>query len=183
MIKKRLKEHIELIKILEKTNIEKSITKVAKICKMALKNKNKILLCGNGGSAADSQHLAAEIVGRFLKERTGLPAIALTADTSILTAISNDYGYEFIFERQVEALCNNNDVIFGFSTSGSSENIIKALIKAKEKGAVTVGMSGKNGGKLKNICDNLINVPSENTARIQEAHMLIAHIICEMLDE
>lgn len=147
-----------------------------------LRNGGKILWMGNGGSAADSQHLAAEIVGRFVKERRGLPSIALTTDTSILTAVGNDYGYEAIFSRQVEALCSPADVVVGISTSGNSPNVIQGILAAKTIGAFTVGMVGGNGGELARLCDVLLTIPSKTTARVQECHILLGHILCECID-
>lgn len=147
-----------------------------------IKQGGKILLMGNGGSAADSQHIAAEIVGRFKKDRKGLPAIALTTDTSILTSVGNDYGYEEIFARQVEALCTAHDLVIGITTSGNSGNVVKAMQKAKEIGAKTVGLTGGSGGKLTAICDQNLIVPSGVTARIQEAHIFIGHCLCEILE-
>ncbi|ENN95560.1 phosphoheptose isomerase [Methanocaldococcus villosus KIN24-T80] len=160
-------------------NLKKSIEIIVRV----LKNGNKILICGNGGSAADAQHFAAEIVGRFKLERKGLPAIALTTDTSILTAIGNDYGFEMIFERQVEALGKKGDVLVGISTSGNSKNVIRAVNKAKEMGIYTIGLLGKGGGKLKDIVDLALVVPSNDTARIQECHLTIYHVICEEVEK
>jgi len=162
---------------------EEKLKKAIEVIYNALKNGNKILICGNGGSAADSQHFAAEIVGRFKLERNGLPAIALTTDTSILTAIGNDYGFDKIFERQVEALGKEGDVLVGISTSGNSENVIKAVNKAKEMGIYTIGLLGKGGGKLKDIVDLALIAPSNNTARIQECHLTIYHVICEEVEK
>jgi D-sedoheptulose 7-phosphate isomerase len=147
-----------------------------------LKMGYKVLICGNGGSAADSQHFAAEIVGRFEKERKGFPAIALTTDTSALTAIGNDYGFEHIFSRQVEALGQKGDILIGISTSGNSVNVIKAVEKAKELNMFTVGFLGKDGGKLKNIVDKAFIVRSDNIARIQEVHLTLEHAICKIID-
>ncbi len=143
---------------------------------------NKIMLCGNGGSAADAQHIAAELTGRYKIERRGLPAIALTTDTSALTAIGNDYGYEEVFSRQVEALAQKGDLLIGISTSGNSPNVIYAMQKAKEMGCRAVGLSGKGGGKMNDVCDLNIIVPSDDTARIQEMHILIGHIVCQLID-
>ncbi len=162
---------------------EEKLKKAIDVIYNALKNGNKILICGNGGSAADSQHFAAEIVGRFKLERKGMPAIALTTDTSILTAIGNDYGFDRIFERQVEALGKEGDVLVGISTSGNSENVIKAVNKAKEMGIYTIGLLGKSGGKLKDIVDLALIVPSNDTARIQECHLTIYHVICEEVEK
>jgi D-sedoheptulose 7-phosphate isomerase len=143
----------------------------------------KILLAGNGGSAADAQHIAAELTGRYVKERKALPAIALTVDTSALTAISNDYGYERVFSRQIEALARPNDLFIGISTSGNSANILKALESAKAMGCKTIGLSGRDGGKMNELCDMNIIVPDDVTARIQEMHILIGHIFCKSVDE
>jgi D-sedoheptulose 7-phosphate isomerase len=162
---------------------EEDLKKSIEIIENALKNGNKLLICGNGGSAADAQHFAAEIVGRFKLERDGLPAIALTTDTSILTAIGNDYGFEKIFERQIEALGKKGDVLIGISTSGNSENVIRAVNKAKEMGIYTIGLLGKGGGKLKDIVDLALVVPSNDTARIQECHLTIYHVICEEVEK
>ncbi|RUM44615.1 MAG: D-sedoheptulose 7-phosphate isomerase [Hydrogenimonas sp.] len=143
---------------------------------------HKILLCGNGGSAADAQHIAAELTGRYKIERKGLPAIALTTDTSALTAIGNDYGYEHVFARQLEALAQKGDLLIAISTSGNSQNVLYALEKAKEIGCRTVGLSGKGGGKMSDLCDINIVVPSDDTARIQEMHIMIGHILCQLID-
>jgi len=143
----------------------------------------KLLLMGNGGSAADSQHIAAELIGRFKKDRKAIPALALTVDSSSLTALGNDYGFEFIFSRQIEALANPNDAVIGISTSGNSKNIIRALNLAREIGAKTIGLMGNNGGKMKDCVDIGIIVPSNDTARIQEVHITIGHIICEIIEQ
>ncbi len=144
---------------------------------------NKVLLCGNGGSAADAQHIAAELTGRYKKERRGLPAIALTTDTSALTAIGNDYGYAHIFERQVEALARKGDLLIAISTSGNSKNVCRALERARELGCKTIGLSGRDGGAMGDLCDLNIVVPSDDTPRIQEMHIMIGHIICEAVDQ
>ncbi len=159
------------------------IEKAARLVYDCLKKGNKVLFFGNGGSASDSQHLAAEIVGRYERERRGFPAIALTTDTSILTAVANDYGYDRIFERQIEALGVKGDVAFGISTSGNSKNVLLGVEKAKALGLATVGFSGRDGGALGRIVDLSIVVPSAKTARIQESHIMIGHIICERVDE
>jgi D-sedoheptulose 7-phosphate isomerase len=137
---------------------------------------------GNGGSAADSQHLAAEIVGRFKKERMGMASIALTTDSSIITSIGNDYGFEAIFSRQVEAIGNLGDILVGITTTGNSGNVVAAINAGKKMGLVTVGLLGNDGGKLKSLCDHSIIVPSNDTARIQESHILIGHILCEFIE-
>lgn len=182
MVHKIFVEHNQIIEATY-SNCEKEIERFAILCQNALKNSYTIFFCGNGGSAADAQHIAAELVGRFKKERNGLPALALTTDTSILTAVSNDYGFEQVFSRQVQALVRKNDVVVGISTSGNSPNVVRAMEVAKELGAITVGMTGRNGGRLNDICDVCIKVPSDVTARIQEAHILIGHVVCQYLDE
>ncbi len=148
-----------------------------------LSHGKKILICGNGGSAADAQHIAAEIVGRYKKERRGLPAIALTTDTSALTAIANDYGYKRVFDRQIEALANKGDLLIAISTSGNSKNIINAIKSAKSQGCRTIGLSGRDGGKMDDLCDINVVVPSDDTPRIQEMHILIGHIISQAIDD
>lgn len=148
----------------------------------ALRENKNVLICGNGGSAADSQHFAAELTGRYKRERQGLRAIALSTDTSALTAIGNDYGYEYVFSRQVEALAEQGDVVIGISTSGNSDNIIKALEVANKIGCLTISMSGKDGGLIKNLCDYSIIAPSHDTPRIQEIHILCIHILCELIE-
>ena len=186
--------------IIMKDNIEKSLLDSAKCIEDAvalseiieyaireiincLENGKKILIFGNGGSAADAQHIAAELVGRFKKERKAMPALALTVDSSSLTALGNDYGFDTIFERQVEALANKNDAVIGISTSGNSENIIRAVNKANSIGAFTIGLLGNDGGKLKDAVNLPIIIPSNDTARIQEVHITIGHIICEIIEE
>lgn len=158
------------------------ISEVGARLRQCIQQGGKVLLCGNGGSAADSQHIAAEIVGRFKKERKGLPAIALTTDTSILTSVGNDYGYDYIFARQVEALCRPEDVLIGLTTSGNSANVVRAIEAANSIGATTIGMTGGSGGKLNALCRHNIVVPSSVTARIQEAHIFIGHCLCEILE-
>jgi len=158
------------------------ISTVGEAMQQCIKDGGKILLMGNGGSAADSQHIAAEIVGRFKKERKGLPAIALTTDTSILTSVGNDYGYNYIFARQIEALCKPEDLVIGLTTSGNSANVVSAIEAANAIGATTVGMTGGSGGKLSALCKYNIVVPSSVTARIQEAHIFIGHSLCEILE-
>jgi len=164
-------------------NIGINIEIAAKICIDSLKKGNKILIFGNGGSAADAQHIAAEIVGRYKVERKGLPAIALTTDTSVLTSIGNDFGFEHLFDRQVQALSNKGDVLIGISTGGTSKNVISALKLGKSNGCKVIGFSGKSGGDFNNICDINLVVASEDTPRIQEIHILIGHIICHLIDQ
>ena len=155
----------------------------ASLCIDGLRNGGKILIFGNGGSAADAQHIAAELVGRYKVERKGLPAIALTTDTSALTSIGNDYGYSHVFDRQVEALANKGDVVIGISTGGSSVNVISALSLAKELGCKTIGFSGRDGGEMNTLCDVNLVVPAEDTPRIQEMHIVIGHTICHLIDQ
>lgn len=184
MIKKHIKESISVKKkILENDIIINEIDKISKICIQAYKNGNKLLFAGNGGSAADSQHIAGEFVSRFYFDRPGLSAIALTTDTSILTAIGNDYGYDQLFSRQIEAVGCKGDIFFGISTSGNSKNIIEGLKKAKENKLITVGFSGESGGDMQNLCDYCINIPSSDTPRIQESHILVGHIICYIVEK
>lgn len=163
--------------------LKDDISQAASECVETLKRGNKILIFGNGGSAADAQHIAAELTGRYKKERRGLPCIALTTDTSALTAIGNDYGYSFIFSRQVEALANKGDLLIGLSTSGNSPNVIEAINKGKEIGCKSIGFSGKEGGALKEASDINIVIPSSNTPRIQEMHTTIGHMICQIIDD
>ena len=176
-----LKEHIELINqvLLNQT---KKINEIAWLIINCYKNGNKVILFGNGGSAADAQHIAAELIGQYKLKRKSLPAIALTTDTSILTSVANDYGFDKIFERQIESIAKKGDVAIGISTSGNSENVIKGILKAKEKEAKTIAFTGNSGGKLKNIVDVLLNVPSDNTPRIQEAHIVVGHIACNIIE-
>ena len=163
----------------EKKNIEKTVSLILE----ALKNDKKLLICGNGGSAAESQHFAAELVGRFKMSRKGIPAIALTTDTAIITALGNDFGFDSIFAQQVETLGREGDVLCCLSTSGTSANLIMASLKAREKDIPTLSLLGKDGGKMKEISDISIMVPSQDTARIQEVHLLILHVICQMIEK
>jgi D-sedoheptulose 7-phosphate isomerase len=175
-----LSEHITIIRQLQ--SHQDAFERAAVLITDALLNGNKVLWCGNGGSAADSQHLAAELVGRFRRRRSGLASIALTADTSVLTAVANDFGYDEVFQRQVDALCQPDDVVVGISTSGNSKNVCAALQKARQIGAKTVAMTGKSGGRLASVADVCIRVPSTDPARIQEAHILYGHILCEWIE-
>ena len=181
-IKKVFKQHIALAQQVGESRILEQIAASAVIIKNSLKNGKKVLFCGNGGSAADSQHLAAEFVGRFQKERVGLPAIALTVDTSILTAVANDYGYDTVFARQIQALGNDGDVLVGLSTSGNSKNVLAAIDVAKAKGMQCIGLTAQGGGKMAEVCDICMSVPGPVTARAQEIHILIGHILCELVD-
>jgi D-sedoheptulose 7-phosphate isomerase len=174
-------EHIKVVQAIHDDHAV--LERIAIKMSAAMQNGNKILWCGNGGSAADSQHMAAELVGRFLRERRGLPSIALTTNTSILTAIGNDYGYELVFRRQVEALCVPGDVVVGISTSGNSRNVCLALEKAREIGAYTVAFTGKNGGGLARVADETLQIPSTETPRIQEGHILCGHMLCDYIEQ
>lgn len=149
----------------------------------AFKNGNKVLFCGNGGSAADAQHLAAEFSGRFYTDRDALPAEALHCNTSYITAVANDYSYDVIYSRMIKGIGNKGDVLVGLSTSGNSKNIINAFEVAQEKGMVTIGLTGETGGNMKRVSDLLLNVPSTDTPRIQESHILLGHIICQLVEE
>lgn len=176
-----IEEHLALVAQLK--FIEAQLADVAQRITLALRNGGKVLWMGNGGSAADSQHMAAEFVGRFARERRGLASLALTTDASILTAVANDYSFADVFSRQIEAVCNPKDVVIGISTSGNSENVLRGILAAKQKGAFTVGLTGQ-GGKLtvNGIADVCICVPSQVTPRIQEAHILIGHILCDCVE-
>lgn len=178
----RLRESADL-KLLFAKQATKEVIKAVNIIEKSLKSSGKILIFGNGGSAADAQHIAAEFVNRYLKERNALPAIALTTDTSILTSIGNDSSFENIFSRQIEALGKKGDVAWGLSTSGRSKNIVKALSIAKSIGLKTIGFTGSDGGEIKKLVDCNINVPSMSTPRIQELHITIGHIICELIED
>ncbi|MBT4376302.1 D-sedoheptulose 7-phosphate isomerase [archaeon] len=179
-IKEFIKESFEIKKVLlTKVPIISAITNSMIAC---YSRGGKILVAGNGGSAADAQHLVAELVGKYKLERASLPAIALTTDTSILTSVGNDFGFENIFKRQLESLGNEGDIFIGISTSGDSNNLVEAMKEAKKKGMVTIGFLGRNGGTMKYLSDYSLIIPSNNTPRIQEAHISLIHIICELLE-
>ena len=182
MIQKEMLSHQNVI---EKTiaGLQNHIYTACIIASEAIKNGHKILLCGNGGSAADAQHIAAELSGRYKTERRGLPGLALTTDTSVLTAVGNDYGFDRVFDRQVEALAREGDVLIGISTSGHSKNIVRALSLARNMGCKTIGFSGRDGGVMNEFCDINLVVPSDDTPRIQEMHIMIGHIICQAIDD
>jgi D-sedoheptulose 7-phosphate isomerase len=180
-IERIINSSIETKKRLIKSELS-NIEKIVRLIESSLSKGGKLFLFGNGGSAADSQHIAAEFVGRFRLERKALPALALTTNTSTLTALANDYGYNISFKRQIEALGNKGDTAIAISTSGNAKNVIEAVIKAKEKGIKAVGLTGKDGGALAKLCDISIIVNSQETARIQEAHILIGHIIAEIVE-
>lgn len=184
LVKTRIRESIEIkSRILEDEAIITQVCEASEMIKSSLKNGGKVLFCGNGGSASDSLHLTGEIVGRFQKERKGMAAISLNADVATMTAIANDYGYDTVFSRAVEGLMKPEDVIVGISTSGNSENVYQAIMKAEEIGGKSISMLGKTGGKIKDVSDISIIVPSDCTARIQESHIMIGHIICELIEE
>ena len=172
---------IDFNHFIKKSN--KDIMIVAKVISEAFTKNNKLLICGNGGSASDAQHFSAELVGRFKKERVSLPAIALNTDTSSITAIANDYDYKRVFSRQIEGLGQKGDILLAISTSGNSKNIINGVIKAKENGSFVIGLTGKTGGKLEAVVDLLLNVPSNDTARIQEGHRIIIHSLCQLVEK
>ena len=175
-----LQQHLELAGMM--AELAPEIESAGLLIQEALRAGNKVILCGNGGSAADAQHIAGEIVGRFLKERSGLPAIALASDSTVLTAIANDYGFAAVFARQVVAHGKPGDVLIAISTSGNSENVVKAAETAKNATMVVIGLTGKDGGALGKHCDFCLRVPSDYTPRIQEMHILIGHILCEIAE-
>lgn len=174
-------EHLEVARALPKLAVE--VSKAVEMIRSSLNAGGKLLLAGNGGSAADAQHIAAELTGRFLREREPLPAIALHANSSALTAIGNDYGYEHVFARELAAHARPGDVLLAISTSGGSKNILRAIEEARQKKVAVIGMTGESGGAMRTACDLCLCVPSKSTARIQEMHIMIGHTICELLEE
>lgn len=181
LLQRSLREHVDAIQALLETRIVEIERSGQMIC-AALGEGHKVLLCGNGGSAADAQHIAAELVGRYELQRRAWPSIALTTDTSALTALSNDFGYEEVFARQVQALASEGDVLIALSTSGTSVNVIKAAEAARKQGCRTIALTGGSGEPLASLCDITVSVPSKRTSRIQEAHITIGHLWCEMVD-
>jgi len=182
-VKHKINESIKVIDAMSKDEVLlKDVDDVSSRVTLAFREGQKVLIAGNGGSAADAQHIAAELVSRFCLERPGLPAIALTVDTSIITAVGNDYGFDNVFARQVQALSNRGDIFIGITTSGKSKNIIKAVEVAKNNGLVVVCFTGDYSKELKKLCDYCICVPSDNTPRIQEGHILLGHIMCETIE-
>lgn len=169
--------------ILKDARLIDTIGKVADLVTSAFKNGNRVYFCGNGGSAADAQHLAAEFSGRFYTDRKALPAEALHCNTSYLTAVANDYGYDVVYARMIDGIGEKGDVLIGLSTSGNSENIIKAFEVAKKKEMINIAFTGETGGKMKDLADHIINIPSKDTPRIQESHITIGHIICQIVEE
>ena len=170
-------------KILKNEDLQKTIGKVVDAIVNAFKNGKRVYFCGNGGSAADAQHLAAEFSGRFYSDRKALPAEALHCNTSYLTAVANDYGYDVIYSRIIDGIGQQGDILIGLSTSGNSKNIINAFETARMKKLITVGFTGTSGGKMKALSDHLINIPSNDTPRIQESHIMVGHIICQLVEE
>lgn len=182
-IEKQIREASQVMDAMTaEPDLHAALSGAAQACIDALKGGGKILLIGNGGSAADAQHIAGEFVSRFAFDRPGLPAIALTTDTSILTAIGNDYGYERLFARQVQALGKKGDVLIGYSTSGKSPNVLLAFETAREIGMVTIGLTGNKGGPMVGLCDYLLAVPSSNTPKIQEGHLVLGHTLCGLVE-
>jgi D-sedoheptulose 7-phosphate isomerase len=169
--------------LLADANMLERIQSAADLVIQSLRNEGKIWFCGNGGSAADAQHIAAELSGRFYHDRDPLPAEALHVNTSYLTAVANDYSYDVVYARLLKGVGKKGDVLFGISTSGNSKNIVRAIEVAKEKGIIVIGMTGEKGGQMREICDVLLNVPSNDTPRIQECHILLGHIICQLVEE
>ncbi|SDH91957.1 phosphoheptose isomerase [Pseudobutyrivibrio sp. 49] len=184
IVEDRIAESIAVKKnILEDKELLSRIEAAGKLVKQTFIDGGKVYLCGNGGSASDSIHIGAELSGRFQKERKSLPAISLNADIAALTAISNDYSYDEVYARILSGIAHSADVVIGISTSGNSENVYRAILEAKKHGTKTIGLLGKTGGKIKDVVDIPIVVPGENTARIQESHIMIGHIICEIAEE
>ena len=181
-IKSMIKESVD-VKMLVSKNLASKIEDSIKLIVEVIKSKKKVLIAGNGGSASQASHIAGEFVGRYKMERRGLPCIALTADTTVLTAWSNDYNYETVFSRELEALGSEGDVFIALSTSGNSKNLVKALEAAKRMNLKTISLLGKGGGKMKSMSDIEMIVPSSNTPRVQEAHLMVLHIMCELIDE
>lgn len=168
--------------MLSSNSLSTNVELAARACIRSLEAGGKILLAGNGGSAADAQHIAGEFVSRFAFDRPGLPAIALTTDTSIVTAIGNDYGYEKLFERQIQAHGNYGDVFIGYSTSGESQNILNAFAESRKRGLVCIGLTGNRGGSMRDVCDYLLEIPSADTPKIQEGHAVLGHILCGLIE-
>jgi D-sedoheptulose 7-phosphate isomerase len=181
IIKREINDHIRVANLIH--HLTDEIIKSTQLCIDCLKSGGKILIFGNGGSAADAQHIAAELIGRYKVERKGLPVIAITTDTSAITSIGNDFGYDHVFDRQVEALANKGDIAIGISTSGESNNVNSALKLASKLDCITIGFSGQDGGEMNKICNINLEVPSEDTPRIQEMHIFIGHIICHSIDQ
>lgn len=181
LLQRSLEEHLQVVQATLQSQLSE-IERAGALLRDTLKQGNKVLICGNGGSAADAQHIAAELVGRYEQQRRAWPAIALTTDSSALTAISNDYGFEEVFARQVEALAIADDVLLALSTSGTSVNVLKAIKKARELGCKTIALTGAGGERLASLCDLAVMVPAARTARVQECHITIGHLWCELIE-
>ena len=183
-IKKIIKSSIDTKQsVLQNEGLLKTIAACVDVLVNAFRNGNRVYFCGNGGSAADAQHLAAEFSGRFYTDRKALPAEALHCNTSYLTAVANDYSFDDIYSRLIDGIGEAGDVLIGLSTSGNSANIVKAFETAKKKEMITIGFTGKSGGNMKPLCDHLVNIPSTDTPRIQESHIMVGHIICQLVEE
>ena len=183
-IKKIIKSSIDTKQsVLQNEGLLKAIAASIDVIVNAFRNGNRVYFCGNGGSAADAQHLAAEFSGRFYKDRKALPAEALHCNTSYLTAVANDYSFDDIYSRLIDGIGEAGDVLVGLSTSGNSANIVKAFETARKKTMITIGFTGKSGGNMKPLCDHLVNIPSADTPRIQESHIMVGHIICQLVEE
>ena len=183
-IKKIIKSSIDTKQsVLQNEGLLKAIAASVDVIVNAFRNGNRVYFCGNGGSAADAQHLAAEFSGRFYTDRKALPAEALHCNTSYLTAVANDYSFDEIYSRLIDGIGEKGDVLVGLSTSGNSPNILKAFNTAKKKEMITIGFTGKSGGEMRTLCDHLINIPSTDTPRIQESHIMVGHIICQLVEE
>ncbi len=169
--------------LLQQERLMDTIGHVVEAITQSFRSGHRVYFCGNGGSAADAQHLAAEFSGRFYRDRLALPAEALHCNTSYLTAVANDYGYDHVYSRMIEGIGQPGDILVGLSTSGNSPNILEAFVKARQKGMITIGFTGEAGGKMKAECDFLINIPSGDTPRIQESHIMVGHIICQLVEE
>ena len=184
LLKSSISDSLEVTKLIfDDSDLLNQVEIIIQEIILTLKNNNKILFFGNGGSAADSQHMSGEFVSKFMKDRESFAAIALTTDSSIITSISNDYGYEYIFSRQIEGLGEKGDIAFAYSTSGNSLNVINGLKKAKKFGLKTIGFTGIDGGAIKKYCDLIVRIPSNSVPRIQEGHLLLGHIICQVVEE
>lgn len=181
--KKIINEHLRVVQSLNNEIFDKKIMEITNVLVNSLRSKNRIYLCGNGGSAADAQHLAAEFTGRFFIDRKALPAEALHCNSSYLTAVGNDYGYDYVYSRIIEGIGESGDVLIGLSTSGNSKNIINAFDSARKKGLITIGLTGSKKSKMDKVSDFMIKSPSTSTPRIQESHILIGHILCEFVEK
>jgi D-sedoheptulose 7-phosphate isomerase len=184
LIKKNIKDSLKIKKdLLKNETLIKQIVEIADLIIKAFKTEKKLLFCGNGGSAADAQHLAAEFSGRYYLNRAPLHAEALHTDTSFMTAVANDFSFDQVYSRLIKGIGKDGDILIGMSTSGNSKNVTKALEQAKKQGLITIGFTGKKGGEMNNHCDLIINIPSNDTPRIQECHLMLGHAICELVEK